>query len=148
MNLENKICKDLNPRGSFFCRSSSHNLFFFSFVYYLWFSILSAATKISLGKLNGFASRMEAPNKVVPAYWKLDFRTSPQCEDQTEPNNERSLREISQKSRITIRKFIKLFIQNEAKCNWKSFGNCTSYFWQSIFLIFLNYKYQISREII
>jgi len=43
---------------------------------------------------------MEAPNKVVPAYWKLDFRTSPQCEDQTESNNERSLRERSQKSRL------------------------------------------------
>lgn len=33
--------------------------------------------KISLGKLNGFTSRMEVPNKVFLAYWKLDFSEVP-----------------------------------------------------------------------
>lgn len=77
---------------------------FFSFVStisdFLPFYLSTAAVKISPGKLNGFASRMEAPNKVLPAYWKLDFRTSPRCEDQTEPIGGGSPREGNATSRI------------------------------------------------
>lgn len=77
-----------------------HMVFSFSFIHHLWFSCLGKATvKISPGKLNGFASRMEVPNKVLPTYWKLDFRASSQCEDQTVPNG-RSLHEGNATSEI------------------------------------------------